>query len=100
MPVACQGCVKIQRLGFTFQIGAAGGGSGSIGAGGFIIPAAENFRQTAQPVRDERPGKPLSDSKLAELLLENGIKVARRAVAKYREALSIAPSHERRRQAS
>jgi RNA polymerase sigma-54 factor len=51
-------------------------------------------------VADERPGKPLSDSKLAELLLENGIKVARRTVAKYREALSIAPSHERRRQAS
>ena len=51
-------------------------------------------------VADERPGKPLSDSKLAELLLENGIKVSRRTVAKYREALSIAPSHERRRQAS
>ncbi|MBS64631.1 RNA polymerase factor sigma-54 [Salinisphaera sp.] len=51
-------------------------------------------------VADERPGKPLSDSKLAELLLGNGIKVARRTVAKYREALSIAPSHERRRQAS
>ena len=51
-------------------------------------------------VAEERPGKPLSDSKLAELLLENGIQVARRTVAKYREALSIAPSHERRRQAS
>ena len=50
-------------------------------------------------VADERPGKPLSDSKLAELLLDNGIQVARRTVAKYREALSIAPSHERRRQA-
>jgi len=48
----------------------------------------------------EHAGKPLSDSKLTELLLDNGIRVARRTVAKYREALSIAPSHERRRQAS
>jgi len=48
-------------------------------------------------VAAESPGKPLSDSKLADLLLDNGIKVARRTVAKYREALSIAPSHERRR---
>lgn len=51
-------------------------------------------------VAGEAPGKPLSDSKLAELLLDNGIQVARRTVAKYREALSIAPSHERRRQLS
>ncbi|GAB3679918.1 RNA polymerase factor sigma-54 [Salinisphaera aquimarina] len=51
-------------------------------------------------VAAESAGKPLSDSKLAELLLDNGIKVARRTVAKYREALSIAPSHERRRQTS
>lgn len=51
-------------------------------------------------VASEPDGKPLSDSKLAELLLDNGIRVARRTVAKYREALSIPPSHERRRQAS
>ncbi|MDA3919209.1 MAG: RNA polymerase factor sigma-54 [Salinisphaera sp.] len=51
-------------------------------------------------VAAETSGKPLSDSKLAELLLDNGIQVARRTVAKYREALSIPPSHERRRQAS
>ncbi|MBO9470448.1 RNA polymerase factor sigma-54 [Endozoicomonas sp. G2_2] len=50
-------------------------------------------------VAAETAGKPLSDSKLADMLLDNGIKVARRTVAKYREALSIAPSHERRRQA-
>lgn len=50
-------------------------------------------------VSTERADRPLSDSKLAELLLDNGIRVARRTVAKYREALSIAPSHERRRQA-
>ncbi|WP_423821430.1 RNA polymerase factor sigma-54 [Salinisphaera sp. SPP-AMP-43] len=48
-------------------------------------------------VATEAPNKPLSDSKLAEALLDNGIRVARRTVAKYREALSIPPSHERRR---
>lgn len=51
-------------------------------------------------VAAEAANKPLSDSKLADLLLDNGIQVARRTVAKYREALSIAPSHERRRKAS
>jgi len=41
--------------------------------------------------------KPLSDNKLSQLLAEQGIKVARRTIAKYREALSIPPSNERKR---
>ncbi|WP_455216744.1 RNA polymerase factor sigma-54 [Kaarinaea lacus] len=45
----------------------------------------------------EIPNKPLSDNKLAALLAEQGINVARRTVAKYREAMSIAPSNERKR---
>ena len=44
----------------------------------------------------EDPARPLSDSTLAELLLKDGIQVARRTVAKYREALNIPPSHERK----
>jgi len=44
----------------------------------------------------ENPAKPLSDSKLANLLASEGIKVARRTVAKYREAMNIASSSERR----
>ncbi len=44
----------------------------------------------------ENPGKPLSDSKLAGILSEQGIKVARRTVAKYREAMSIPSSSERK----
>lgn len=48
-------------------------------------------------VAAENPGKPLSDSQIAALLKEQGINVARRTVAKYREAMSIAPSNERRR---
>jgi RNA polymerase sigma-54 factor len=47
-------------------------------------------------VTGELPDEPLSDSTLADLLLKDGIRVARRTVAKYREALGIPPSHERR----
>ncbi|RPD88803.1 RNA polymerase factor sigma-54 [Luteimonas sp. 100069] len=46
-------------------------------------------------VEAENPRKPLSDARLAELLKAAGVPVARRTVAKYREALHIASSHER-----
>lgn len=45
----------------------------------------------------ESAKKPLSDSKIANILEEEGIKVARRTVAKYREAMHIPPSNERKR---
>jgi RNA polymerase sigma-54 factor len=48
-------------------------------------------------VSAEKPSKPLSDSKIASLLADQGIKVARRTIAKYREALAIPPSNERKR---
>ncbi len=48
-------------------------------------------------VAAESQKKPLSDSKIAGLLEEQGIQVARRTVAKYRESLGIAPSSERKR---
>lgn len=44
----------------------------------------------------EVPAKPLSDSKMAELLADQGIKVARRTIAKYRESLNIPPSNQRK----
>ncbi|MBN3143778.1 MULTISPECIES: RNA polymerase factor sigma-54 [Pectobacterium] len=44
----------------------------------------------------ENPVKPLSDSKLTALLSDQGIIVARRTVAKYRESLSIPPSNQRK----
>ena len=47
-------------------------------------------------VGGENPMKPLSDSKIASLLADEGINVARRTVAKYREALKIASSNERK----
>ena len=48
-------------------------------------------------VAAENPAKPLSDNKMADVLAEQGIKVARRTIAKYRESLSISPSNERKR---
>ncbi len=49
-----------------------------------------------QLVAAESPIKPLSDSQLSQMLEEQGIQVARRTVAKYREALKIAPANLRK----
>lgn len=48
-------------------------------------------------VAAENSVKPLSDSKIAALLADQGIQVARRTIAKYRESLGIAPSSQRKR---
>lgn len=47
-------------------------------------------------IASESPRKPLSDDKLTQLIVEQGICVARRTIAKYREELGIPPSHERK----
>lgn len=47
-------------------------------------------------VAAENTFKPLSDSKIADVLADQGIKVARRTIAKYRESLSIPPSNQRK----
>ncbi|HMU89549.1 MAG: RNA polymerase factor sigma-54 [Pseudomonadales bacterium] len=44
----------------------------------------------------ESAKKPLSDSKITAILSQQGIKVARRTIAKYRESMGIAPSNERK----
>jgi RNA polymerase sigma-54 factor len=46
-------------------------------------------------IENENAGRPLSDGKIAVLLLEQGVSVARRTVAKYRTALGILPAHMR-----
>jgi RNA polymerase sigma-54 factor len=48
-------------------------------------------------INEEPHKKPLSDSKIADILSSQGIRVARRTVAKYREAMAIPPSNERKR---
>ena len=60
--------------------------------------AATSIKQRLRVlVGEEDPAKPVSDQRLAELLSEEGVTVARRTVAKYREELHIEPSWARRR---
>ncbi|WP_303901895.1 RNA polymerase factor sigma-54 [Thiohalomonas denitrificans] len=73
---------------FSSHVGTADGGEASSTAIRALIK---------QLVADENAAKPLSDSKITTLLGEKGIKVARRTVAKYREAMAIPPSNERKR---
>jgi RNA polymerase sigma-54 factor len=48
-------------------------------------------------VEAEDPGKPLPDAAIVKLLLEDGVKIARRTVAKYRDQLGILPARMRKR---
>jgi len=48
-------------------------------------------------VGEENPDKPLSDNKIAKILQDKDINVARRTIAKYRESLSIPPSNARKK---
>ena len=69
------------------------------------LGASDGTEQSSTAIRakirrligQENPRKPLSDSKITSLLEEQGIKVARRTIAKYRESLMIPPSNERKR---
>ena len=49
-----------------------------------------------QLISNESSKKPLSDSKISEILGQQGIVVARRTVAKYRESLNIPPTNLRK----
>jgi RNA polymerase sigma-54 factor len=48
-------------------------------------------------VAQEDPHKPLSDDRITKELVNRGVRVARRTVAKYREAMTIPPAYERKR---
>ncbi|MFO1394389.1 MAG: RNA polymerase factor sigma-54 [Steroidobacteraceae bacterium] len=69
------------------------------GAGGEDVSSVAIRARIRKLIADEPPGKPLSDAQLAEVLSREGVKVARRTVAKYREALGLASSSERRQAA-
>jgi len=53
--------------------------------------------QLREIIEAENPAKPLSDDRLAELLGEKGVKIARRTVAKYREQMQIPVARLRKR---
>lgn len=73
---------------FSSHVGTSNGGEAAATA----IQAMIKKLVAAEP-----PNKPLSDTALVKLLVEKDIEIARRTVAKYREALSIPPSHARKR---
>ena len=79
----------------TFELKYFFGSSLSTDAGGNASSTAVRAL-LRQLVAAEDPKAPLSDGQLAQMLSEQGIQVARRTVAKYREALKIAPTNLRR----
>lgn len=80
----------VYELRHFFSTGYAGGEDGDAAATAVRALIGEL-------IAAEDPAKPLSDQALAGLLKQRGLNVARRTVAKYREQLRLAPSHERRR---
>lgn len=70
------------------------------------LPSLDGHTQSSNAVQariaaliaDENPSRPLSDTQLMASLQAEGQHIARRTIAKYREALRIAPSHQRRKQ--
>jgi RNA polymerase sigma-54 factor len=66
-------------------------------AQGMDVAATSIKQRLRELVAEEDAAKPLSDQRLAELLSDEGVTVARRTVAKYREELNIEPSWARRR---
>ncbi len=72
---------------FSSHVGTADGGTCSATAIRSLIKKL---------VEAESPAKPISDSKIAKILEQQGINVARRTVAKYRESMRIPPSNQRK----
>ena len=78
----------------TYELKYFFGSSLNTEAGGNASSTA--VRALIRQLVDAEGNKPLSDSQLAEMLAEQGITVARRTVAKYRDALKIAPANLRK----
>jgi RNA polymerase sigma-54 factor len=66
------------------------------GSGGEDVSSTAIRARIRRLIADEDPSRPLSDAQLAQVLSGEGVKVARRTVAKYREALGLASSGDRR----
>lgn len=64
---------------------------------GMDVAATSVKNRLKEMLTAEDPGRPLSDQRLAEMLSDEGIPVARRTVAKYREEMGIEPSWARKR---
>lgn len=86
--------LRTPRGTFEFRYFFSSGISNSDGGGTSATAIQSMIRKL---IDAENPRTPLSDARLAELLKAEGIPVARRTVAKYREAIHIGPSNERQR---
>ena len=62
-----------------------------------VISSVSIKNMIRDKIKAEKKDKPLSDDKIAKLLKEQGINVARRTVAKYREELGILSSSKRKK---
>jgi len=82
-----QGVFELKYF-FSSHVGTSGGGECSSTAVCAILKTL---------IAAEQQAKPLSDNKLTSLLEEQGIQVARRTVAKYRESIGIPSSSQRKR---
>jgi len=72
------------------------------------LPTRDNSSVSAKSIKakirqliaNEDPAKPLNDQKIADILKSQGVKIARRTVAKYREEMGILPANLRKRAAA
>lgn len=74
--------------------------SGALATGGDPISTAAVRARIGAMLKAEDPAAPLSDAQIATRLADEGIKIARRTVTKYREGLGMPGIAERRRRAS
>jgi len=70
--------------------------TGYTAADGASVSSTSVKDAIAALIRGEDPHRPLSDQQIVALLEGQGLAVARRTVAKYREALGVLPSHLRK----
>ena len=71
--------------------------SGISAVSGDVLAAESIKAKIREIIASENPSKPYSDQKIASFLRKEGVNIARRTVAKYREAIGILPSNQRKR---
>jgi len=71
--------------------------SGLESSDGMDVSSMSVKEKIKELLEQESPQKPFSDEKIAKVLREQGLTVARRTVAKYRESLRIPPASQRRK---
>ena len=88
-PVVVQVFLTVEKIRHSAEV--------TITAKGITIKAAEETNDMYASVDAEDPKRPYSDQRLAELLSDHSIVIARRTVTKYREMLLIGSSSERKK---